>query len=472
LGVPFALARLAGEYNLAAVIVAAAIGIGAWMAVSVRWPFIPLLVYWGLYSTFSVFQLSLWRVAVAGVPVTVSDVVVLLMAVAVGAVWLRRGRLKSASTSPLSVGITILLGYGLLSAGLGAIHGFSGYAIGIDIRALAYVAIGFAAARLTLPVAKYARVLVVLFLVGLAGLVVEQTAVTLQEFARLPGLSVSIAALRDIGAPFFLGKYGVFLLLLLPLKNAREWVAMVMSSLSAIAALTATFIRTAWLETAVGIVVILLLGGWRAARRTVIVAAFGLFALTALLALVPQVGVLTLAAQGRLDRLSLSTSDNVDTVASRFEESRTALANLREPQDWVFGVGLGLSVLDGLHPNQHNSFAWALSKQGILGLLLFAGVIGIMPLVIGFRAMSSTVRLHRVLLLTLLAAHCANIVGGYGSGSLTFSPYAPLLGMSLAWIVDLAARASHQPKLLPTVAAEDMLLVPSKPPLPTASPEH
>jgi hypothetical protein len=446
ISIPTAVATLSGGYGSATVLVAG-IGIAALLALTIRWPFLPLVLYWGLYSLFSVFQLSTWRVVLIGLPITVPDGIVLLMLVAVGIRWIQRSRFGVvAPQSRLAIGMILLLGYGLLSAGLGAVHGFSGYAIGIDLRALAYVVIGFAAARLTLPVAKYERALVVLFLVGLAGLVVEQTAVTLQQFARLPGLSVSIAALRDIGAPYYLGKYGVFLLLLMSLGSVRERVALVATTLAGLAAMAATFIRTAWLEAAVGIVVVVMLGGWRAARRTLVVAAFGLIAVTVSLGLIPQVGVLTLAAQGRLDQLSLGTLDNVDTVASRFVESRVALANLRAPQDWVFGVGLGLSVADSLHPNQHNSFVWALSKQGILGLLLFSGVIVIMPLVIGLRAMKHTMGVRWALLIALLAAHIANAVGGYASGNLTFSAYTPLLGMSLAWIAEIAARSmrDHQ----------------------------
>src|SRR5207244_1360294 len=104
------------------------------------------------------------------------------------------------------------------------------------------------------------------------------------------------------------------------------------------------------------------------------VALFGLVLVSIGVGVVPQIGVVAQAAQGRLDTLGAPSSN--DTLASRFEESRVALANLNDPPDWVFGVGLGLSVADGLHPNQHNSFVWALSKQGILGLLLFALVIG------------------------------------------------------------------------------------------------
>jgi hypothetical protein len=444
ISIPIALATLSGDYSRAIVLIAA-IGIGALMTITFRWPFMPLLMYWGLYSFFSVFQLSTWRVLLAGVPVTVPDGVMLVMAVAVGIAWLRRGRANFvAAPSQLSIGMALLLGYGLLSAGLGAIHGFSGYAIGIDLRALTYLVIGFAAARLTLRAAGHESLLAVLFLVGLVGLVIEQTVVTLQEFARLPGLSVSIAALRDIGAPFYLGKYGIFLLLLMPLRNARDGAAMVVSTLAGLAALVATFIRTAWLEVAVGIVMVAMLGGWRAARRILVVLAFGLIVASVSLGLVPQVSVLAQAAQGRLDAFSQSSAYNVDTVALRLEESRTALANLRDPQDWIIGVGLGLSVADGLHPNQHNSFVWALSKQGVLGLLLFVGVIVVIPLVIGLRAVKSTVGLRRALLVTLLAAHIANIAGGFASGTITFSAYTPLLGMSLGWIADIAVRVRSE----------------------------
>jgi hypothetical protein len=444
ISIPIALATLSGDYSRAIVLIAA-IGMGGLLALTFRWPFMPLLLYWGLYSFVSVFQLATWRVLLAGVPVTVPDGVMLLMAVAVGIAWLRRNRVTFvAASSPLSIGIAVLLGYGLLSAGLGAIHGFSSYAIGIDLRALSYLVIGFAAARLTLPADEHESLLAVLFVVGLAGLVFEQSLVTLQEFARLPGLSVSIAALRDIGAPFYLGKYGVFLLLLVPLKTARQGLAMVLFTLAGLAALAATFIRTAWLEVAVGVVTVAMLGGWRVARRILVIAALGLVATSVSLGLLPQAAVLAEAAQGRLDLLSQSTPYNLDTVASRFEESRIALSNLRNPQDWVFGVGLGLSVADGLHPNQHNSFVWALSKQGVLGLLLFVGVIVVIPLVIGLRAVKSTVGLRRALLVTLLAAHIANIAGGFASGTITFSAYTPLLGMSLGWIADIAVRVRSE----------------------------
>lgn len=447
ISIPVALSTLGGDYSFAMVVIAfvAFVGFAGLVALTFRWPFTPLLLYWCLYSFVSVFQLSTWRVLLAGVPVTVPDGVMLVMAVAVGIAWLRRGRANFvAAPSQLSIGMALLLGYGLLSAGLGAIHGFSGYSIGIDLRALTYLVIGFAAARLTLRAAGHESLLAVLFLVGLVGLVIEQTVVTLQEFARLPGLSVSIAALRDIGAPFYLGKYGIFLLLLMPLRNARDGAAMVVSTLAGLAALVATFIRTAWLEVAVGIVMVAMLGGWRAARRILVVLAFGLIVASVSLGLVPQVSVLAQAAQGRLDAFSQSSAYNVDTVALRLEESRTALANLRDPQDWVIGVGLGLSVADGLHPNQHNSFVWALSKQGILGLALFSVVIVLIPLVIGLRALPFTSGLRRALLLSLLAAHIANTVGGYASGTITFSAYTPLLGMSLAWIADIAVSAKRE----------------------------
>ncbi len=453
ISVPAALVTLGGNYGLA-IVATASVGIGGLVvALTLRWPFTPLLLYWCLYSFVSVFQLSTWRVLVAGVPVTVPDAVMLLMAVAVGIAWLWRGRASFvAAPSQLSIGMVIVLGYGLLSAGVGAIHGFSAYAIGIDLRALTYLVVGFAAARLTLSADRHESLLVGLFLVGLTGMVIEQVVVTLQEFARLPGLSVSIAALRDIGAPFYLGKYGLFLLLLLPLRSARDGLATVISTLVALAALVATFIRTAWLEVAVGIVIIAVLGGWRTTQRILVVLAFGVIVASVSLGFLPQVTVVAQAAQGRLGDLSWTSFFSDNTVAARLDESRAALANLRDPQDWIFGVGLGLSVTDGLHPNEHNSFVWALSKQGLLGLGLFSVVIVAIPLVLALRALPSTVGLRRALLLSLLAAHVANAVGGYASGNLTFSAYTPLLGMSLAWIADLAARPKGERPDRPSLA--------------------
>jgi hypothetical protein len=436
------LASLNGSYGLADILVAA-LGMAGLLALSMRWPFIPLLAYWALYSFVSVFQLSTWRVFLAGVPVTVPDGIMLLMAVMVAILWLRRDGVRlSAGPFPLSLGMGVLLGFGLLSAWLGAIHGFSAYAIGIDLRALSYLAIGYAAARLSLPADEHERLLAILFVVGLGGLLVEQAVVTLQQFARLPGLSGSIANLRDIGAPFYLGKYGIFFLLLVRLRGPREAVAMVISTVAGLAAIVATFIRTAWLEIAMGIIVVAVLGGRRVRRRILVVLGFGVIAASVSLSLFSEANVIVQAAQGRLD-FSLSTVYNDPTVAGRLDESRSALANLRAPQDWIFGVGLGLSVTDGLHPNEHNSFAWALSKQGIVGLALFCVVVVALPLVIGLRALKFTDGRQRALLLSLLAAHTANILGGYASGNLTFSAYTPLLGMSIAWIADLARRATR-----------------------------
>jgi len=350
-----------------------------------------------------------------------------------------------------------ILCYSVVSFGIGLANGFPIYSVLIDLRTVSYLVIGYFAAFSFGAGIRQVRLIRNLLWLSLVGFLVQQYAVTSSGVAVIDSSGGRLQDYRDIGVPFFLGKYGLFVSFVTVI-NKRGGISVVAAAgfVLGVIAMMATFIRTAWIATIAGILTLALINARRLHRMALLLVTCVTVA-SILISALPQAAQVIDAAQSRLAETFAPRSALADTVGSRIEESERALANLRSPVDWVIGRGFGLSVADPDHPYQHNSFAWLLSKQGVVGLVLFVVVVLLLPTVIGLRRLfdrSTPLSLSSVrsMILVLVAATIANAVSGYASGHLTFWPYSPLIGLTIGW---LEVSVSHH-LLLATPEGDDV----------------
>ena len=434
---PFALEASGGP--AIAVLLLASLGLVVSVALTLRWPWIPVIVYWLLYSFFSDLR-SLWQLSVGPVPLTIPDFAVGAIAVAVATRYLSDRSLQRSRPTVMSLGLLGLLFLCLASALVGLSHQYPLYSIAIDLRDIAYLMVGYLAAHTLLHARRDRRLLTAVMWMSVIGFLTEQTAVSITGFRNIAIQGGSLETYRDIGVSFFAGKYGIFMAVVTTATDGlRRSLLQGALALAGLAATAASLIRTAWIDVLAGIAFLLVATGVRGSSRLVAYGVVGVTVIAFAAYSIPQTSTLVDAVINRASAaIDPSSVTSVDTVAVRFEESRRALAHLQTPEDWLIGAGLGLSVQDALHPYQHNSYVWYLSKLGIIGLLAMCAVLVLLPLVVAIRALRRASGDHRVLLLVLTAAHVANVVSGYASGHLTNWEYAPLVGMTIGWIFQLA----------------------------------
>jgi hypothetical protein len=409
------------------------------IVLTIRFPWIPVILYWLLYSFFSDLR-GLWQFSLGPVPLTIPDFAVGAMALTVSTRYLiDPSRLRSRLTAT-SLGLLGLVFLCLASVLVGLGHQYPLYSIAIDLRAIAYLVVGYLAAQTLLQAVRDRRLLTAVMWMSLVGFLTEQAAVSITGLRNVAIQGGSLETYRDIGVSFFAGKYGIFMavaatatrgLTRSPVQGAL--------ALAGLAATAASLIRTAWIDVLAGIAFLLVATGIRASSRLLAYAVAGVTVIAFAGYAIPQTSPIVEAVINRAGvAIYPSSFNSVDTVAARFEESRVALSHLETPEDWLIGAGLGLSVQDALHPYQHNSYVWYLSKLGIIGLVTFCVVVVVLPLAVAVTALPKVSGEQRVLLLALTAAHTANAISGYASGHLTNWEYAPLVGMTMAWILQLA----------------------------------
>src|SRR6202521_565363 len=365
----------------------------------------PVVIYWLLYSFFGDLQLASVRKFIGAVPIALPDLLVGLMLAGVIVRLTYPATIRRLAEQPLLTGtMAALCGYSVLSAGTGYLHGHGWYAILIDLRVVAYLAIGYLAGVVLVPGRSNATLILGLSWMALAGLVLYQGMLSMA--AVRSGSAQHVVALEAIQAPLYLGKYGLFCAALG--LGARLWRIPITSGAAlavGLSAAAASFVRTAWLTIAIGLASLLVFVGWTLGRRLLVVAVIGAVIVLIAGRVVPDVALIEKALQIRVSEIFVPPASSADSLATRFDESRRALAALRTPIDWTVGVGLGLGVVDERHPFLHNSFVWALANEGLIGLALFGFVVGVLPLAIGIRGLARVYGRHRLALLVLIAAH-------------------------------------------------------------------
>jgi putative inorganic carbon (HCO3(-)) transporter len=156
-------------------------------------------------------------------------------------------------------------------------------------------------------------------------------------------------------------------------------------------ALVLTFSRSAWIATALGIAVAIVVGGPRARR-----AVTGL--IVAVMLAVPLLAALYVPDLARL-------ASRPSQVGARFSLIDQALASFAESP--LYGIGLG--VFTQRHGEiVHNSGLWFLAEMGLIGLLVFTGFV----ISFGLRMLTllrTTVGAVATFALAMLAAHAAMI---------------------------------------------------------------
>jgi hypothetical protein len=351
-----------------------------------------------------------------------------------------------------TLGILIILAWSTIAALLGLLHHRSLYAIAIDYRVMVYLGIGYVAARLLFRAQEDGRVIRAILLIGLIGFVTQQVLVSAHAFSIRNAVQTGqVDAYRDITVPFFIGSYGILLCVAyVQSGRGRVRLASVLGLAAGLAALFATFIRSAWLATGAGLVVLAALSGRRAvARLGIACLALGL-AIVVAADLVPVVRVVVQTAERRAIEAVLPSSGPyfVNTLDTRLQESRIALGHLRNPIDWATGAGLGL-IVSLNNPFQHDSVIWLVSKEGLIGAGIFILVIIVLPLRSGLRTLwfgpdSS----ERLLLTVLMASLITGAVGSLATGGFTYAPWMPVVGFTIAWIEQLTS-LRYQPRLAP-----------------------
>jgi hypothetical protein len=432
---------------------------------------VPVALYWVILSFVSITNLDAFRLRVAGYPITALDIAVL--AILVGCVL----RIVSANWVPLqpttaiALGIAGLIVYGVLLAALGLVHHYHLYSVLIDLRTLLYLGIGYWGGRVLLDLRKERRVLIGLIWTAAVGFVVAEAAATVGELRAVATTGVQLIDRRDLGVPFFTGKFGLLISAVRLHVDGlhRAWWAALLFVLS-VWAVTLTFTRSTWLGAAVGILVVALYYGIRFLLTVAGLTVGTLLLLLGLAIVLPYGREFIAAAQSKhitaigsgsgsllaTPRVSggqsvpstspsqaqpspAPTSGSTDTISFRLKESWLALSQLHSPMDWLFGTGLGLSVDDQIHPYQHDSFIWFLSKGGLMGLAIFLWVVVIQPTARGVGRLWID-HAYDPLLLVIIAGYIAGIVGGLTSGNLSYWSYSAALGLTIAWIEQLTSQ--------------------------------
>jgi hypothetical protein len=417
------------------------------ITLSIRWSWLPVLLYWLIYSLFSDLRLQ-FQVVVGTLPITVPDIAVAVIAAMSAFAYFRQSRAQVSRVSAVGIGVASILALSAFSAIVGLAHGYAWYSVAIDLRAIVYLGVGYLAALYLLDARRDSQILKAILWLSVVGFAVEQTLVSFGAFRALER-GASFAAYRDISVSFFAGKYGI-LFALVVFANQRFRTGLPAGVVAGIGVLAtvASLIRTAWVGLAAAFLFAAVASGWtRGARQIALVVVILVFG-AGVATLSPSASTVWSAAVERglaaVDPNSLP--QQVDTVAGRNFASQMAIAHLTGPLDWLFGVGLGLAVADPLHPYLENSYVWYLSKMGLLGLALLSAAVVALPVLLAMRALPLARGEMKTLLLVLTAAHVGNAVSGYASGHLTNWEYAPLVGMTIAWIVQLA-RAPQPPNV-------------------------
>jgi hypothetical protein len=361
---------------------------------------------------------------------------------------------RGRTSGLLNANVYALSLFAILAAAIGLAHGFATYAVAIDVRTIAYLVLGYCAGRSTMNAIRDRNMLGAILLTTVIGFSVQQGFVSATGISQASTYGDQLDTLRDITVGFFAGKYGIIFAaaLLESARGRRSWAAAVLFGIGLVC-IAATFTRTAWLATGIGILVVFAMATWRGRLRMIILT--GTLAIALLgLGLTSQGSLFLGAIQYRFTTVFTPVASspnpdtvNLDTLGSRLAESELAISNLQGAVDWLLGAGFGLSVTgDPLRPYQHNSFAWLLSKGGVIGFAIFAMAVIVIPLRWGIRGVRRRHnRRTRVFALTLLAATIADVVSGVASGHLTFWPYAPLIGMRMAWMEQLSKDSPAKP---------------------------
>lgn len=400
---------------------------------TLRFPWLPVVLYWTFQAFLSSYSLDL-RIDVVGIPVSLTDVAAGLLVPS----WLLLRQRGERARAPqwASVGMWLIAGYAGVAALNGLLHGYLTYSVAIDVRNAAYLLIGFMVGLELLRREDATRVIQAVLLISVVGFCVQQGVATTLGVRATQQSSLPIDVFRDISVSYFVGKYGLLqAAALFHRKGIRNgyWAALLLSA--GLVATTVTLVRTAWLTAAVALAAYFALQGRRTRARAAAAAVLAALVFVAAF----QLASTSLLINGISDRLNVGSQLAVpatDTIASRVAESQQALSSLQTPVDWAIGVGLGLPGADGVHTNQHNSYVWLLSKEGILGTLLFVCVVLALPIAQGIRRLRSRAGLepHLLLLSVLVAAQVANVVSGLTAGHLTYWEYQPIIGMTVAWI--------------------------------------
>ena len=408
---------------------------------TLRFPWLPVVLYWSFQAFLSSFSLDL-RMDVVGVPVSLTDVAAGLLVPS----WLvlrQRGE-RQRAPQWTTVGMWLIAGYAGVAALNGLLHGYLTYSVAIDVRNAAYLLIGFMVGLELMRRQDATRVIQAVLLISVVGFCVQQGVATTLAVHATQQSSLPIDVFRDISVSYFVGKYGLLqAAALFHRRGIRKgyWAALLLSA--GLVATTVTLVRTAWLTAVVALAAFFALRGRRTRARAAAVAVLAALVLVATF----QFASTSALISGISDRLNIGSQladPAADTIASRLAESQQALSSLQTPVDWAIGVGLGLPGADGVHTNQHNSYIWLLSKEGILGTLLFVCVVLALPIAQGIRRLRSPtgVEPHLLLLSVLVAAQVANVVSGLTAGHLTYWEYQPIIGMTVAWIAVLSKRSA------------------------------
>lgn len=426
---------IGGTSSYALVVEAGAFVIAIILSVSLRW--FSIVALWCTLAAVSSLQLSSTSTHLVG-PFGPADALVGLLALAWAwrAFW-QTPILRSPLATPGWVAVALCA---LFSTLLGFAHGFDAHDVLVGVRVILYLVIGYGAARSLTDAHRDARAICRVFWVVLLLFVLAQIAATNATFGQFQALGGQLQTYRDIGSPFFAGKYGLLLAAVTIIESPGKvaWLALI-SLLAGLAAVLVSLVRTDWLAAAISLTAVALLA--RRGRGIKLVGALAVVApivTLGLLSLGPGSLILN-AAQSRLGLLLQGAPSSTDTVTIRLSESQTAIGGLQTPGDWLFGRGFGYIQTGGTYPFQHDSFVWLLTTQGILGMTLFSVVVLIIPLT---RALIASRRMSGPggrLLLALLAAHVANLAEGMISGHLTFGLYTAAIGMTVAWMDQLSS---------------------------------
>ncbi len=479
------------------------------MLAALRWAAAPAVAYWLIVSFVSLTALAAVRLRIAGIPISLLDLTALVMLLALIRVGrstapnvLRSWTLTGAWRSP-GFALNVFCAFSLIPVLVGLAHHSALYSVLIDLRTIAYLAIGYWAGRLLLDIVRYGRPVLGLLAATALGFAFAQAIDIVRELGIVARTGINLIDRRDLGVPFFTGKYGIFVGVLgIRQQGLRKTGVPALLVAAGFMATVLTLIRTAWLTTTVGIIVLLIFWGWRTAGRVTLIASGSLVLLLAAVLVTPVAhpifGALTnqhvtIANPTRTAAPSLQSSPapsstgasaspgiqgpaasaspgiqgpaasaspaiqgptaaggsvsvapsptprslGTDTVQFRLAEAGAALSHLKHPLDWILGVGFGLNVDDPIHPYQHNSFVWVLSQEGLVGLVLFTWGVVLTPLIMAVGALRRAPA-NRDLLVVLIAVQVANIVSGAASGHLTSWPFAPIVGMTIAWMESLS----------------------------------
>lgn len=386
------------------------------------------------------------RFSLAGLPISILDIVFLLLVV-VGTWESVLGRFCRNAASPFQVWITILLAlWVVVGVVSGLAEGNSSYDVLKDLRVIAYLLVSFWAFALFVPLRGYLDS--INSLVIFAGIVVS-----LQVFyGFFEGYlrSGNAASARDVLIPaqtlpfaflFLFLRHGWFP----KRRKGSVFVCMVLFS----AAMLLTLTRGVWLEFVLAVCFYLLFARRRRAR---LLSGVVIAAVILAVALSYCEGMGWLPGVGREVQYRFESFVNfahgrpAETWIGRLNELSTGFSKVRERPFQGWGLGTAIHFVDPtLHQTLtestyfHDSVLYYLVKLGIPGLLMFIAF-SVYPIgrLVSVNLRSLYYDEGRIVLSSLAGF----MLAGNFSGNLSYPPFMVLLGAMFAQCAALARHGS------------------------------